>query len=328
MFEDRFEVSHGFRTLDLGSPLSSTPSSGLSSNSSSPSLLLPFNSSRQSIKQCFSFSGKPFDAANVADNNRLNNPFPSSNNGLTHSATSPGSLSLSLSSASLAIGAEKKLGLQSLNANVQALQAAQNAQNQNQNNNNSKVNTSRYKTELCRPFQENGTCKYGEKCQFAHGMAELRSISRHPKYKTDLCRTYHSVGFCPYGPRCHFVHNLDEVKPPTAANNNVNGRSNGPAYERHGSVSSNCSSASSESGSTSPKMPPLPMFNLGGSGFGGGVSGGGRTRNYSEVSSGSGGSHGGSPASTDHDSDSDLAVANRNLAGSPSRLPVFTHLSK
>merc|ERR1739838_1231367 len=38
----------------------------------------------------------------------------------------------------------------------------------------SKVNTSRYKTELCRPFSEHGTCKYGEKCQFAHGQAELR----------------------------------------------------------------------------------------------------------------------------------------------------------
>jgi len=75
----------------------------------------------------------------------------------------------------------------------------------------SKVNTSRYKTELCRPFSEHGTCKYGEKCQFAHGGPELRNVSRHPKYKTDLCRTYHSAGFCPYGPRCHFIHNLDEL---------------------------------------------------------------------------------------------------------------------
>jgi len=72
--------------------------------------------------------------------------------------------------------------------------------------------TSRYKTEMCRPFQENGTCKYGEKCQFAHGVQEVRNISRHPKYKTDMCRTYHSVGFCPYGPRCHFVHALDEAR--------------------------------------------------------------------------------------------------------------------
>lgn len=74
--------------------------------------------------------------------------------------------------------------------------------------------SSRYKTELCRPFEENGFCKYGEKCQFAHGQAELRSMNRHPKYKTDLCRTFHSVGLCPYGPRCHFIHNAEESRAP------------------------------------------------------------------------------------------------------------------
>ncbi|XP_049318059.1 protein TIS11, partial [Bactrocera dorsalis] len=74
------------------------------------------------------------------------------------------------------------------------------------------VNTSRYKTELCRPFEEAGECKYGEKCQFAHGYHELRNLQRHPKYKTEYCRTFHSVGFCPYGPRCHFVHNADEAR--------------------------------------------------------------------------------------------------------------------
>lgn len=68
-------------------------------------------------------------------------------------------------------------------------------------------NSSRYKTELCRPYEENGTCKYGEKCQFAHGLAELRTLTRHPKYKTEFCRTFHTTGFCPYGPRCHFIHN-------------------------------------------------------------------------------------------------------------------------
>lgn len=74
------------------------------------------------------------------------------------------------------------------------------------------INSSRYKTELCRPFEESGTCKYGDKCQFAHGSHELRSLARHPKYKTELCRTFHTIGFCPYGPRCHFVHNADEVR--------------------------------------------------------------------------------------------------------------------
>ncbi|XP_075391465.1 mRNA decay activator protein ZFP36L2 [Tenrec ecaudatus] len=77
----------------------------------------------------------------------------------------------------------------------------------------SQINSTRYKTELCRPFEESGTCKYGEKCQFAHGFHELRSLTRHPKYKTELCRTFHTIGFCPYGPRCHFIHNADERRP-------------------------------------------------------------------------------------------------------------------
>lgn len=74
------------------------------------------------------------------------------------------------------------------------------------------VNSSRYKTELCRPFEESGHCKYADKCQFAHGIHELKQLQRHPKYKTELCRTFHSKGFCPYGPRCNFIHNEDVSK--------------------------------------------------------------------------------------------------------------------
>ncbi|KAI2656090.1 mRNA decay activator protein ZFP36L1 [Labeo rohita] len=70
--------------------------------------------------------------------------------------------------------------------------------------------SSRYKTELCRTFAERGVCKYGGKCQFAHGAEELRDLNRHPKYKTEPCRTFHSIGFCPYGIRCHFVHNAED----------------------------------------------------------------------------------------------------------------------
>lgn len=72
--------------------------------------------------------------------------------------------------------------------------------------------SSRYKTELCRSFTESGLCKYGGKCQFAHGAEELRDLNRHPKYKTEPCRTFHTIGFCPYGIRCHFVHNSEEEK--------------------------------------------------------------------------------------------------------------------
>lgn len=69
-------------------------------------------------------------------------------------------------------------------------------------------NNSRYKTELCRTFEEQGRCKYGSKCQFAHGLGELREVARHPRYKTELCKRFHATGFCSYGTRCHFVHDL------------------------------------------------------------------------------------------------------------------------
>ncbi|XP_020495655.1 mRNA decay activator protein ZFP36 [Labrus bergylta] len=68
------------------------------------------------------------------------------------------------------------------------------------------VSPNRYKTELCRGFQETGSCKYGSKCQFAHGEPELRGLYRHPKYKTEPCRTFYNFGYCPYGSRCHFIH--------------------------------------------------------------------------------------------------------------------------
>lgn len=63
-----------------------------------------------------------------------------------------------------------------------------------------------YKTELCRSFEETGSCRYGAKCQFAHGRAELRPVIRHPKYKTEVCKTWQAHGSCPYGTRCRFIH--------------------------------------------------------------------------------------------------------------------------
>mmetsp|Transcript_22254 Transcript_22254/g.55822 ORF Transcript_22254/g.55822 Transcript_22254/m.55822 type:complete len:247 (-) Transcript_22254:139-879(-) len=49
-------------------------------------------------------------------------------------------------------------------------------------------------------------CRYGLKCQFAHGREELRPVMRHPKYKTEICKTFHTIGTCPYGKRCRFIH--------------------------------------------------------------------------------------------------------------------------
>lgn len=59
---------------------------------------------------------------------------------------------------------------------------------------------------MCRSFEETGACRYGNKCQFAHGQGELRTINRHPRYKTEVCKTFHTIGTCPYGKRCRFIH--------------------------------------------------------------------------------------------------------------------------
>jgi len=63
-----------------------------------------------------------------------------------------------------------------------------------------------FKTELCRSWEEKGSCRYGynhsydlnspefrNKCQFAHSLEELRPVPRHPKYKTQLCKTFLEV---------------------------------------------------------------------------------------------------------------------------------------
>ncbi|GAA6035051.1 hypothetical protein JCM8097_002162 [Rhodosporidiobolus ruineniae] len=63
-----------------------------------------------------------------------------------------------------------------------------------------------YKTELCRSWEEKGSCRYGVKCQFAHGIHELREVARHPKFKSEICRTFWQQGSCPYGKRCCFIH--------------------------------------------------------------------------------------------------------------------------
>ncbi|XP_045536980.1 protein TIS11 isoform X2 [Papilio machaon] len=121
--------------------------------------------------------------------------------------------------------------------------------------------TSRYKTELCRPFEEAGVCKYGDKCQFAHGVRELRNLQRHPKYKTELCRTFHSVGFCPYGPRCHFVHNAEEARrrEPPSPGGSLASLSSGSGGSGSGSGSASGSLASYMSdGSRSPRSPHSP----------------------------------------------------------------------
>ena len=68
----------------------------------------------------------------------------------------------------------------------------------------------KYKTELCKKFQNTGKCPYGFKCRFAHGKEELITKSQGLNYKKKPCKTFHEKGYCPYGSRCSFQH--DERK--------------------------------------------------------------------------------------------------------------------
>ncbi|KAI9292525.1 hypothetical protein K502DRAFT_279946, partial [Neoconidiobolus thromboides FSU 785] len=63
-----------------------------------------------------------------------------------------------------------------------------------------------FKTEMCTTFLNTGHCRYNQKCRFAHGVADLRTVNRHPKYKTQLCKNYYETGSCPYGKRCCYLH--------------------------------------------------------------------------------------------------------------------------
>ena len=64
----------------------------------------------------------------------------------------------------------------------------------------------KYKTELCKKYQNTGYCPYGFKCRFAHGKEELISKSQGTNYKKKQCKTFHEKGYCPYGSRCSFRH--------------------------------------------------------------------------------------------------------------------------
>lgn len=65
----------------------------------------------------------------------------------------------------------------------------------------------KFKTELCKNFQDTGKCKFGKKCKFAHGKDEVQPKSYVGlQYKTKPCEKFKANGFCPYGHRCLYQH--------------------------------------------------------------------------------------------------------------------------
>ncbi|KAL3308866.1 mRNA decay activator protein zfp36 [Cichlidogyrus casuarinus] len=70
----------------------------------------------------------------------------------------------------------------------------------------------RYKTELCRLGTSMQSCPFGRRCNYAHGIEELRLGDKHPLFKTVMCEAYHVAGLCPFGTNCVFIHNETEFQ--------------------------------------------------------------------------------------------------------------------
>jgi hypothetical protein len=92
-----------------------------------------------------------------------------------------------------------------------------------------------YKTRMCKNFEQMGSCKFGDKCNFAHGKEELRrsvgaastvSAGRGGGssssggggggtcaggFKKRLCERF-ANGSCLYGSRCTFAHGADDLQ--------------------------------------------------------------------------------------------------------------------
>ena len=76
-----------------------------------------------------------------------------------------------------------------------------------------KENQMKFKTELCKFYEINGRCKFGEACIFAHGKENLRENQcKKSGYKKRLCLNFFDKGLCMYGNRCQFSHNLNKFE--------------------------------------------------------------------------------------------------------------------
>ena len=87
----------------------------------------------------------------------------------------------------------------------------------------------KYKTILCKHYGTPQGCGYGDKCQFAHGFAELRTTGNqfmNPQmsafndkaqnnainYKIAKCKNWEKDQTCRYGNKCSFAHGDEELR--------------------------------------------------------------------------------------------------------------------
>jgi hypothetical protein len=88
----------------------------------------------------------------------------------------------------------------------------------------------RYKTILCKHFDTPQGCSYGDKCQFAHGTAELRLNNNAQMFTPQMagnqnkvqnaalnfkivkCKNFEKDGSCKYGNHCTFAHGDKDLR--------------------------------------------------------------------------------------------------------------------
>ena len=69
-----------------------------------------------------------------------------------------------------------------------------------------KASDQKYKSELCNNFILKGSCGYGSKCRFAHGIEDLSKNKRLNVKSHAECQSYQILGFCPKGDLCDMTH--------------------------------------------------------------------------------------------------------------------------
>ena len=93
----------------------------------------------------------------------------------------------------------------------------------NINNTTKNTNHTKYKISLCKHYNTQKGCRYGEKCQFAHGNLDLRpNISQYSpmiqnqndflNYKVVKCKNWDKNKTCKYGMYCSFAHGNNELR--------------------------------------------------------------------------------------------------------------------
>lgn len=65
----------------------------------------------------------------------------------------------------------------------------------------------KFKTEICKYWEEKGSCPYGKRCAFAHGTQDKRYKGNMKERRLAIkCVNFHQNGYCAYGRRCQYQH--------------------------------------------------------------------------------------------------------------------------